>query len=128
MDHIQYIAHNIFETLIIKAQVQDYHGDRFLDRSGTIVAAHEKVHRTRRELRPLEPVRPSTTRCGAAVPFRQVTCMSTKVALPLSLRKMGKARHERAAPFTSGRALRPEVHESQRMLLCSPLRERSHRE
>ena len=43
-DHVQHVAHNIFETLIIKAQVQDYHGDRFLHRSGTIVPPHEKIN------------------------------------------------------------------------------------
>ena len=79
-DHVQDIAHNIFETLIIKRQIQDYHGDRFLHRSRTIIPAHEKINGTRRELRPLEPVRALPGRRGAAVPLRQVrrvACVGT---------------------------------------------------
>ncbi len=109
-DHVQDIAHNIFETLIIKRQIQDYHGDGLLHRSCAIIAPHQKIDRTRSELRPLEAVRPFTTRCGAAVPLRQVRRVAAEVALPLPLRKRSEARDEGAAALAARRALRAKVH------------------
>ena len=95
-DHVQHVAHKILQTLIIKRQIQHQHGDRFLHRSGAIVAAHEEIDTTRRELRPLEAVCPFTTRCGAAVPLRQVrrvACVSndavaTRSRLPREARAL----------------------------------------
>ena len=109
-DHVQHVAHKILQTLIIKRQIQHQHGDRLLHRSCAIIAPHQKIDRTRSELRPLEAVCPFTTRCGAAVPLRQVRRMAAEVALPLSLREMRKATNKRAAPFTSRRALHTKVH------------------
>ena len=79
-DHVQDIAHNIAQSLVVEGQIQHQHGDRFLHRPRAVVAAHEKIDGTRRELRPLEPVRALPGRRGAAVPLRQVrrvACVGT---------------------------------------------------
>ena len=79
-DHVQYISHDILQTLIIKRQIQDYHGDGLLHRPRAVVPSDQKIDTTGSELRPLEPVRALPGRRGAAVPLRQVrrvACVGT---------------------------------------------------